>query len=100
MVSSLSLCSRESVTWRYLPTGEVRHAIYLQDASDFYPPALCGVQPRERSRWRVKQQLPGWYGTGTQDEYERVETLPECKRCAVLLKPIVGGQLNEPKGDA
>lgn len=35
--------------------------------------ALCGLAP-----------LPwdgGWYGTGSQAEYDRADSLPTCKRC-------------------
>lgn len=38
--------------------------------------ALCG-----RSGWPV-----GWYGTGTQDEYERARSLRLCVRCHAVLR--------------
>ena len=60
---------RRHATWRYLPKGRVRHA--LRDSG--YSTALCGI-----GVWVFSQ----WLGTGSQREYERVEELPECKRCA------------------
>jgi hypothetical protein len=56
--------------WRYLPGGTVKHALlYAESAS-----AVCGQLP---SWFRPE----GWFGTGSQDEYETVERLPACKRC-------------------
>lgn len=54
--------------WRYTRTGTVKHALSYAAAAV----AQCGVSPA----W-----FEGWYGTGTQTEYERVAELPPCKRC-------------------
>lgn len=63
-----------AVEWRYLPRGTVKHA--LRYAMARY--AVCGVGPR----WFDPDD---WHGTGSQTEYETVEALPECRRCAALV---------------
>lgn len=67
--------SRESSRWewRYLPTGKVKHL--LANVSD--AAAMCGVYTLPSSVWR---------GTGSQDEYERLEQLPECRLCLRYIK--------------
>lgn len=77
--------SRASVVWRYLPTGKVKHAL-RGDGSyvGHQPTALCGTTPR----WFMPSS-DQWWGTGKQAEYDMVETLPECRRCAKLLAPDV-----------
>lgn len=80
------MSSRASVTWRYLPGREIKHALYLQDADDWRPPALCGVHPPLREG---RDPTSGWFGTGSQAEYELVETLRECERCALLVTEVV-----------
>lgn len=57
--------------WRYLHGGRVAHA--LRVAGDAV--AVCGV---DNGWWGW------WYGTGTQDEYERVAQLPRCQRCVKI----------------
>lgn len=68
---------REHVEWRYLRGGLVRHALSAPVGGR--DEAVCGTH-----LW------PGddWYGTGTQDEYERVAALPECQRCTRRLTPL------------
>lgn len=54
--------------WRYQPGGTVKHLLgRVSDAG-----AICGVDTLPASNWR---------GTGSQDEYERLETLRPCRRC-------------------
>lgn len=65
--------SRAYVEWRYLPRGLVAHA--LDTASE--AAAICGASAGHGDYW---------LGTGTQDEYERAATLPECRRCAARLR--------------
>lgn len=60
--------------WRYLPRGKAKHA--LRDLT--WHAAVCGVSPH----WFDPD---GWCGTGSQIEYETVEALPECRRCAALV---------------
>lgn len=70
--------------WRYLERGTTTHAV----GPAGNPPrtfALCGVGPA----WSAAY---GWFGTGTQTEYDRVEALPKCKRCL----GIVGLNANLP----
>jgi len=77
--------SRASVVWRYLPKGKVKHALRTDGSYVGHAPsALCGTSPR----WFMPSSEQ-WYGTGKQAEYEAVETLPECRRCAALLTPAV-----------
>lgn len=57
--------------WRYLPHGRVTHAI---------APWMDGV-----ARCGVATAPDEWRGTGTQDEYERAEQLPRCRRCVSIL---------------
>jgi hypothetical protein len=56
-------------SWKYLPTGRVRHA--LSTVVPNVVAAECGV-------WT----FGWWYGTGSQDEYDKLDALPPCKRCA------------------
>jgi hypothetical protein len=53
--------------WYYTRRGTVRHALPYANANV----AACGT-----SGW-----IGGWYGTGSQAEYERTAELPPCKRC-------------------
>lgn len=80
-----SLTSRAAVTWRYLTRGKAKHAVPLHTGSitghETY--AVCGTGPA----WF---DPTGWLGTGCQFEYEAVERLPECRRCARLLDPVGG----------
>lgn len=59
--------------WRYLPASKVKHL--LANVSD--AAAVCGIYTLPASRWR---------GTGSQDEYDRLELLPECRRCLRYVK--------------
>lgn len=58
----------EHYEWRYLPNGNVAHAI----SAPLAKVSLCGVGPAWWDDWR---------GTGVQSEYERLAMLPHCKRC-------------------
>lgn len=62
---------RGNVTeWRYTgPRGRVKHAVGHGDVSRR---AECGLEVYNSSYW---------FGTGSQDEYDKLESLPECKRC-------------------
>jgi hypothetical protein len=55
------------MNWRYTPQGGQRHAVSLGMAV-----AECGRTVLPASAWR---------GAGSQEEYERVATLPDCRRC-------------------
>lgn len=59
-----------AVEWRYLPTGAVKHA--LSHPTDRY--AVCRVGPA----WYSPD---GWFGTGSQVEYETAAARRECRRC-------------------
>lgn len=67
--------------FRYLgPTAKVKHAIRrnigsASEALHSNRSAQCGRSPV----WFAPP--PGWYGTGTQEEYEKNDALPVCKRC-------------------
>lgn len=82
----MSTTARATITWRYLPRRKVRHALPLrpQSATGHDASALCGTSPS----WFAPSDEQ-WWGTGTQSEYDAVERLPECGRCARLLDPPV-----------
>lgn len=76
---------RVGITWRYLTRGKAKHALPLHagSATGHQGFAVCGVGPA----WF---DPTGWLGTGCQGEYETVDGLPECRRCARLLAPAGG----------
>lgn len=61
--------------WKYVEGGSVVHHL----ASSVSAVATCGL-------WRPGSHV--WRGTGTQEEYETVAILPECKNCLKNLKRI------------
>lgn len=71
--------SRSAVTWRYLPAGAVKHALRVNRGHVGHDgDAVCG-----------SYTFPSWWrGTGGQIEYDRIEGLRECGRCARLLAPV------------
>lgn len=72
---------RSLVTWRYIQRRNPRVVHALRIRSEGHDAtALCGAAPV----WFVPSSQQ-WYGSGSQDEYEQVARLPECKRCAKLL---------------
>jgi hypothetical protein len=84
--SAIDKASREEVrtgvSWRYLDTGAVTHAIgpgAMRDA------AACGL-----GGWPSE-----WLGTGNQQEYERAATLPKCRLCLRKLPVSLGGERSE-----
>jgi hypothetical protein len=64
--------------WRYLRGGAVVHAL----RAAHHMAALCGVGP-----WTAE----GWYGTGTQREYERAAQLRRCRHCVARIVTGAGG---------
>jgi len=56
----------------------VRNKIGTSEIASTYASAPCGRSP-------VWFSPVGWMGTGTQDEYERNDSLPLCKRCSFML---------------
>jgi hypothetical protein len=54
--------------WLYLKNGAVVHALSTFTGTRFV--AECGA-----GAWRT------WYGTGSQDEYDKAAELPKCKSC-------------------
>lgn len=54
--------------WRYRPTGKTRHVLITPDSSH----AACGVYTRGEEKW---------LGTGGDEEYKRLLSLPRCRRC-------------------
>lgn len=56
---------------RYTPNGKVAHLISEANWGYPYPRAACG--------W--DGQATYWRGSGSQDEYDRAQALPLCKRC-------------------
>jgi hypothetical protein len=54
-------------TRMYVKRGRVSHAV---DTLFGNGGAVCGVYP-----WM------GWYGTGSQDEYDKAASMPRCQRC-------------------
>lgn len=55
--------------WRYTLTGKVKHSVNVEHKN---AAAQCGTGPM----W-----FDSWYGTGSQDEYDKVKSLPPCKKC-------------------
>lgn len=54
--------------WLYLPGGKVAHAFAVEDQTKWI--AECGTSSDYY-----------WYGTGTQDEYDKAAALPRCQKC-------------------
>lgn len=72
----MTTTNHDHFEWRYTFNGRVRHA--LRKSADHI--AICGAAP---------SLFYDWYGTGSQEEYERVESLPDCARCTRLLRSSV-----------
>lgn len=61
------------------PRGKVAHLLPPRALADGYvASALCGLWAWHHSAWR---------GTGSQDEYDRAESLPTCKTCERKAQP-------------
>lgn len=75
-----SKTARALVTWRYLANRKVKHAVPVNTMwyTGHDPISLCGIIIVVPDQWR---------GTGSQEEYDTVDSLPECKRCTALLGP-------------
>jgi hypothetical protein len=56
---------------RYVPKGTRAHLLPNGMSNS---KAVCGLYP-----WTT-----GWWGTGSQEEYDRAANLPLCQRCAQL----------------
>lgn len=61
----------------YLASGKVVHLLSSLASPNSYRAARCGASP---SWW-----AQGWCGTGSQDEIDKVASLPECGRCRRLV---------------
>jgi hypothetical protein len=59
--------------WRYTPQGIFRHAV---DSAD----AACGL---------TRLRSEDWLGTGCQEKYEQVASIPSCPRCVVKVGAAV-----------
>lgn len=55
--------------WRYLYRGRAKHSVNVEAQ---HANAQCGRGP---------ELFECWYGTGSQDEYDRVSELPACGQC-------------------
>lgn len=74
------LTARAAVVWRYLFGAGVKHALPIETGITGHAArALCGLEA-----FRPQD----WYGTGSQVEYETLEGLRECRRCAARLGPV------------
>lgn len=56
--------------WRYTEHGKLAHL--LRESWGIPLDAECGLEV-----WNVHD----WRGTGSQDEYDRIEQMPRCQRC-------------------
>lgn len=66
--------------WRYLHGNKVKHAVAAKNVPvEQYDVSYCGRGPR---LWF------DWFGTGDQEERDKLERLPECKLCINFLKNI------------
>lgn len=63
------------IVWRYLRRGKVKHAVGQKADGWVERVAECGVGI---------DLFEDWFGTGTQDEYEKAEQLPACRRCVAM----------------
>jgi hypothetical protein len=71
-------------SFRYTsPQAKTKHAVRNKigtgEIASSYASAPCGGSP-------VWFSPSGWLGTGNQDEYERNDLLPLCKRCKFILE--------------
>lgn len=64
------------VEWRYIPDGQVRHAI-VPGMYTATSEAACGIYVTPAS---------SWLGTGSQSEYERVKQLRPCRSCLAAIE--------------
>lgn len=60
--------------WRYTPRGQVRH--YTATSGGFRASACALISDNPKY----------WRGTGTQEEYERLTSLPKCLNCEAIFK--------------
>jgi hypothetical protein len=58
--------------WRYTYMGERTHFL----VASYDRVARCGVSVINSSEW---------FGTGSQEEYDKAASLPKCKKCLRLL---------------
>lgn len=58
--------------WRYTRGGKVAHYLSGYPHKDIPTRSFCGNQ--------AFRQMD-WYGSGNQTEREKLEAMPECKRC-------------------
>lgn len=54
--------------WRYMPGASVRHAMIAETVFI----TACGIADIPKAMW---------HGTGSQDEYDKVERLRDCLLC-------------------
>jgi hypothetical protein len=84
--------ARAAVTWRYLSRRTVKHALEINGGvAGHAAVALCGTAPG----WFVPSSSD-WLGTGSQTEYDTVDGLPECRRCARMVAPATLAERNTP----
>jgi len=67
--NDLELPEGGELEWRYTTTGSKRHLVnvFFRSAS-----TVCGIQA-----WTFDY----WLGAGSQEEYEKVASLPNCRSC-------------------
>jgi hypothetical protein len=80
MTASGDAAIRRWCELRYLINGTVVHIIGLTGSWPLSFVALCGVSPDVFAFGES-----GWYGTGSQVEYECAALLPVCRRCRDLM---------------
>jgi len=77
-VTKIVLPLPEGYERRYTSSrGRMSHII-LANGNSQHEDALCRALPTAQ----------GWFGTGTQDERERAEALPECAKCATVMRRL------------
>lgn len=62
-------------TTRRVSSGSRAHLIDPMHSANSHDPAVCGMLPTNFGL--------GWFGTGSQVEYEIAVALPVCARCAL-----------------
>lgn len=68
----------QRLEWRYTRRGIVAHAVALEGCEfSEREAAFCGLGPGRDEYW---------YGTGAQEEYDYVASLPRCRGCMSRIK--------------
>ncbi len=77
--AALRVLANNRLDWRYTSEqAKAKHGLWTAS----HHTALCGTRVPYSAYWR---------GTGSQAEYERAASLPECKRCLAVFGYLTSG---------